>query len=297
MTHTFFAMGTTVTVIIPGLAPAREAGLAGLVGRLFEEQERVFSRFRPGSELSRLNRSVGPTVVSDALCDALSRAARHRAATRGVFDPAVGACLAAAGYDRSFAPGALDREWPAAAPRPPRGWTLDRSARRVEIDPGVELDLGGMVKGLTVDRALDLLPSSAAVDAGGDAALRGDGPEGEGWLVDVEDPRDASRVLVTLRLRGGAIATSASNRRSWRRGTARMHHLINPRTGAPAETDLAQATVLTETAERADVLAKVAFVLGSSDGATFLREVGASGVLVKRDGRVLDVGRLEVCDA
>ena len=129
------------------------------------------------------------------------------------------------------------------------------------------------------------------------AALRGDGPEGEGWLVDVEDPRDASRVLVTLRLRGGAIATSASNRRSWRRGTARMHHLINPRTGAPAETDLAQATVLAETAERADVLAKVAFVLGSSDGATFLRQVGASGVLVKRDGRVLDVGRLEVCDA
>lgn len=294
----FFAMGTTVAVITPGVAPDREAELTRRVARLFEEQEVVFSRFRPGSELSRLNRSVGPTSVSAALFDALSRAAQHHAATRGVFDAALGRCLAAAGYDRSFTPLALDSDRPAAAPpRATRAWRLDPATRRVEIEPGVALDLGGIVKGLTVDRALDLLPATAAVDAGGDAALRGDGPDGDGWWIDVEDPRDATRVLLTLRLRGGAIATSASNRRTWRRGGARMHHLIDPRTGAPARTDLAQATVVAPTAERADVLAKVAFILGSEEGAAFLRRAGAGGVLVNRDGAVRRVGALEIVDA
>jgi thiamine biosynthesis lipoprotein len=136
------------------------------------------------------------------------------------------------------------------------------------------------------------------IDAGGDAALRGEGPDGAGWLVDVEDPADARRVVKTLRIRDRAVATSAPNRRRWRTGAGAAHHLIDPRTGAPASSELAQVTVVAPDAEQADVLAKVAFVLGADEGARWLgRRPGIGGVLVLRDGSSLVVGELEVAHA
>jgi thiamine biosynthesis lipoprotein len=157
--------------------------------------------------------------------------------------------------------------------------------------PGVHIDLGGMVKGRTVDRAGRLLPSPGAVDAGGDAIFLGAGPDGTGWLVDVEDPRDASRSVATLRLSDCAVATSAANRRHWRVGTARVHHIVDPRSQRPAESDLAQATVIAPTAELADVLAKTSFILGARRARAFLERMpGVGGVLVPRAGEVQIVG-------
>lgn len=115
---------------------------------------------------------------------------------------------------------------------------------------------------MAVDRAATLLPKDGAIDAGGDAYLRGSAGDGAGWLVDVEDPFDASCVALTLRLRDAGVATSAPNRRRWLRAGKAMHHLIDPRTGAPAASDLAQMTVVAPTVELADVLAKAAFVAG-----------------------------------
>jgi thiamine biosynthesis lipoprotein len=297
---TFDAMGTSVTVLVPGVDLEDEERLAQEVARLFAASEAVFSRFRRDSELSRLNRARGPFVASDELFGVLSRAKAHAAATSGVFDPAVAKAVVGAGYDRSFAPGRLDGPAPATPANPIHreldAWRLDVETRRVERAPGVELDLGGIVKGFTVDLASALLPACSAVDAGGDAALRGDGPDGEGWLVDVEDPFAPARTLATLRLRNEAIATSAANRRAWRRGARTMHHLIDPRTGAPSEADVAQATVIAPTAELADVLAKAAFILGADAGSELLRASGVRGLLVLRDASVLEVGELEVCD-
>ena len=299
--RTFDAMGTQVTVQVPALAEDAESSITAHVAHLFAQAELVFSRFRPDSELSRLNSAAGPFVVSDLMFDALARAADHARATRGIFDPTVGAALACAGYDRSFAAGELDADAeprrPAIVPLGVDAWTLDPATHTVQLGPGVQLDLGGLVKGLTVDRAAALLRGAGAVDAGGDAVLRGAGPDGEGWLVDVEDPFDPASTVLTFRARDEAVATSAANRRAWRRGGLSMHHLIDPRTGAPADTDLVQATVVAATAERADVLAKVAFVLGVEAGAAFLNEARARAVLVRRDGAVVYVGALEVIDA
>ena len=100
------------------------------------------------------------------------------------------------------------------------------------------------------------VPPNAALDAGGDALLRGTGPDGQGWIVDVEDPADPTREVLTLRVRDRAVATSAPNRRRWRTELGRMHHLIDPGTGRPSESDLAQVTVLADGVEVAEVLAK-----------------------------------------
>lgn len=300
MSASFRAMSTEVTVVAPGLDPAAEAALAGRVRADFAESERRFSRFRADSELGGLHRAAGPVAVSAPLFAALRRARRYFEETAGIFDPAVGGPLAALGYDRSFAPGALDREapGPAAAPASFADVALDPVARTVTLPPGTRLDLGGMIKGHTADRAARRLPDVGAVDAGGDAVLRGAGPDGAGWLVDVEAPGDPDRVLVTLRVRDRAVATSAADRRRWTAGDRVMHHLVDPRTRLPAETDLAQVTVLASSAEHAEVLAKCAFILGREAGRRLLeRSPEVAAVLVRGDGTLELVGQVEVADA
>lgn len=293
---TFRAMNTDVTVMAPDRSEAAERDLAESVAHLFRETERRFSRFLPDSELARLNRARGPITVSADLLALLVRGRALANETDGIFDPGVATAMHACGYDRSFAPGALDRDDEAAevAPASIQLLDIDEAHRRVTRPPHVQVDFGGFLKGLTVDRAAASASGVAVIDAGGDAMLRG-APDGEaGWTVEIEDPRDATRVLATILVRDQAVATSASNRRRWRRGEAEMHHLIDPRTWAPARSDVLQATVVAPTAERADVMAKVAFVRGSETAARELERHGLAGVLVLRDGTLSIVGALEV---
>ena len=297
MTCSFDAMGTRVSVTVAGADPEGEAELARRAALLFARIERRFSRFRAGSELGRLNRGGARFRASASMVRVLTSARRHVERTAGLFDPTIHDALCAAGYDAPFAPGALDREAPAAAPlgRPSfLDVTLEDGA--VTLPPGVRLDLGGLVKGWSADRALEVLPATSAVDAGGDIALSPGGPSGDGWVVDVEDPSDPARTLLTLRVRGGGVATSAVNRRRWRAAGEPQHHLIDPRTSRPARTDLAQVTVLAPTCEDAEVLAKAAFVLGSREGGLLIERAATGGVLVREDGRVLLRGDLEVID-
>lgn len=286
---TFRAMNTDVTISAPALGDADEQRLAQDVARLFAETERRFSRFRDDSELSRLNRATEPVVVSPELLELLLAARAHSARTAGLFDAAIGGALAAAGYDRSFAPGILDRD--ASEPPPLHAQiSIDEPSRRVTRPAGTRLDFGGFLKGRTVDRAAALTAGPVAIDAGGDAMLRG-----ARWLVDVEDPRDARVTLVTLLVEDRAIATSASNRRRWRVGSAVAHHLIDPRTGQPSRSDLAQVTILAPTVERADVMAKVVFLLGAADGAALVaRNDDLGAVLVTETGELRLVGNVKV---
>lgn len=293
---TFRAMSTDVAVSVPLVSERAEGEAAKQVAAVFDRSERRFSRFRVDSELSWLNRASGPVEVSAELFEALWRARAYVECTDGVFDPGVGADLAALGYDRSFVPGGLDRDF--AGPGPARGSLrdvrLDPTTRTVTRPPHVHIDLGGMVKGSTVDRAARLLPDTSAIDAGGDAVLRGAGPDGSGWPVDVEDPFDPTRTLLTLFLRDRAVATTAPNRRRWRVGDREVHHVIDPRIRRPASPDIAQATVVAGTAELADVLAKTVFVLGRRAGRRLLaRYPDVGGVLVGHDGAVSLVGMPE----
>lgn len=293
----FRAMNTEVRVAAPAVSDADEGTLARRIAAVFAARERVCSRFRPDSELAALNCAAGIVRVSAELFEILARAQAYTALTGGLFDPAVGGTLCALGYDRSFSPGELDHDTVA----PPRAHgsmldvVLDAGTRSVCRPPDVHIDLGGFVKGSTVDRAAALLPETGFVDAGGDARLRGAGPDGRGWLVDVEDPHDAGRCLLTLRVRDRALATSAPNRRHWRAGTARVHHLIDPRSRGSAVSDLAQVTIAAPSAELADVLAKTAFFRGARASADLLAHTpGIGAVLVSHEGVAEVVGDLEV---
>lgn len=297
---TFRAMNTEVAVAAPELSDGAERDLALAVERLFRDTELRFSRFLPDSELSQLNRADGPVTVSDELLQLLRCARDHARATGGIFEPTVGGAMRASGYDRSFAPGALDRDAPPAiaARASVAMLDIDEPRHRVTRPPHVQLDFGGFLKGRTVDRAVDraaaLASGVVAVDAGGDAVLRGAPADEPGWSVEIEDPRDPTRLVGTLLVRDRAVATSAANRRRWRRGAQTMHHLVDPRTGAPARSDLVQATIIAPTAELADVMAKVVFVLGAEQGAREIERRELSAVLVLDSGAIRTVGTVEL---
>ena len=235
------------------------AVLAARIAQAVERDEARWSRFRPDSEVARVNASAGrPVPVSSATLDLVEACVYWIRSTGGVFQPLVGGALVAWGYRRSLA----DRKAYAESSPDPRRLDgrprIDRVRRTVQIPAGTRLDLGGIAKSWMACRAAALVRGrcddpAILVDAGGDlVAARGQ------HLVAVEDPRDRhappiARVWVG---EGQGIATSGFGRRRWQNGDGRLaHHLIDPATGAPGPRT--HATVVSDDPVAADVLAKV----------------------------------------
>ena len=242
------------------------------VERLFAEREQRFSRFLPGSELSLVNAAASPQVIVSAeFAQALDHALHAAALTNGLVDPTVGAAITAAGYDRDF-PTITDDARP-ARPVPAGRWREVRvTGTLVTVPPGVALDLNGVVKGLAVDDALALLAGDGFVSAGGDLAVRGS------CVVALPDGE-------TIAVHSGGLATSGSTRRTWLRGGARQHHLIDPFRGEPSRSGWAEVTVSGASCHVADVAAKAAFLLGD-DGPRWLGANRLPGRFVAVDGEV-----------
>ncbi len=281
--RSFKAMGTLVSLAAaPSSDPRAVARAEFAVRRVFEREEARFSRFRPESELSRVNAQAGTWVrVSEPFAELTLGALRAAEETGGRFDPTVLPALKAAGYDRDFKEVAaraehLERDEPddeiLAIRREFRdlmvkdatacgAWReIEIRGDRLRVPEGAELDFGGIAKGWTVDlaaRELSSLPW-AILDAGGDLRIVGATP-GEGLDVAVEDPQANGVEALRLRLRSGALATTSVTVRAWGRG---RHHVIDPATGLPAITPVIQATVWAETCTDAEVWSKAAVLAG-----------------------------------
>lgn len=300
--HRFRAMNTGVAAWLWA-----EPGPADIwlpeVESFFGEVEAELSRFRPDSGLSRLNAAAGqgPQSVSPMLAEVLQMALEERERSQGIFDPTILPALRAAGYDRSFEMlgvagsrlqlGPFNLQ-PATCNLQRVGIDFDHLHKTVELPEGVQIDLGGIAKGWTVDRAAEMLGAwgAALVDAGGDIRATG-APGGKPWPLAVEDPFHPDEDLAVTLLAKGAIATSSVLRRNWQLGGRQMHHLIDPRTGRPSESELVSVSVLASTTARAEVAAKVALILGRNQGRTFIERAGLDALLVDRDGRTEIVGR------
>ncbi len=275
--HAFRAMGTDIDLLVrPSNGGTRDAFVA--VEAEFERLEQIMSRFRPDSELSQLNRA-GALEVSAELAHVIELALAAREQTAGRFDPCVHDALVAAGYDRTFADVAPDGA-DTAQVEPVCGGGVSVDDRRVELEDGAKLDLGGIGKGYAAERAADILAAagSCLVDAGGDVAVRG----GHAWPVGVE----TGEGVVTLALERGALATSGSDRRRWTRDGEERHHLIDPRTGRSAESDILRVTVFAADAVQAEILAKLVFLAGAEEAAAR----NASAIVVTRSGDTIFTG-------
>ena len=285
--HVFPAMGTTVECLLEseaGAEPAFEAVVAE-----FERLEAILSRFRLDSELSRLNRA-GRLEAGPDLLEVTRLALEARERTGGRFDPTVHDALVAAGYDRSFESVALDAPAAATVAFLCKGdVSVDDTARTIELEDDVRLDLGGIGKGYAVDRACALLNATVPclVNAGGDLAVRGR-PRKGCWPIGVETPGGT----ISLALENGALATSGRDRRRWRRDGEELHHLIDPDTGRPSESDLLRVSVAAPSAVDAEVLAKALFLAGEEEAVSEAAELALPAVFVTADGRTVLAGAL-----
>ncbi len=299
-TRQFRAMGTDVGLWLWHADEAVAGQALAQAEQFFIRAEEHLSRFKADSELSRLNRAAGrPCQASPLLFDLVDLALVWRDRTGGIFDPTVLRALIVHGYDRSFEQVARRDGQAGSAPvsRPAGSRVrLNSAERRIWLPTGVGLDLGGIAKGWTVQQAAHRLGrlGPALVDAGGDIACVGVPPAASHWLVGVADPHQPETDLAALTLADEAVATSSLTRRRWQIHGQPAHHLIDPRTGAPAVTDLASVTVVAPHLPDAEIHAKVALILGSAEGVAYLeKQPDVAALLVTAAGDQLKCGPLE----
>jgi thiamine biosynthesis lipoprotein len=263
----FRAMGTDVVAIADDVAGVRD---------WFAAAEGIFSRFLEDSELSRLNSSAeGSVAVSGPLARCLASAQDLRDRTGGLVDPAIGGAVLAWGYDRTFSE-VSDREQSDSVDGIGH-WSIEGNV--VTRRPGVVLDLGGIAKGWTCDKAVTS-GLADVVSAGGDMRSAH-----QDTVAEITDPwgEIAARVV----LGEGGLATSSTTRRQWSVGDTEANHIIDPRRLAPARSPIFSATVTARTAVEAEAGAK-AVLLRGEDGLAWAEQQDwiTAALAVWHDGNV-----------
>lgn len=305
------ALGSTAEIRVS--APEALARARAEVEAVIAAIDQACSRFRPDSELCRLNAVEGRRMrVSTLFLASLRTALRAAALTSGDLDPTIGSALARAGYDRDFQliSARLPHGEEAARQlgfarssrrlrlrilRPSR-WSaieIDQRDCAVRLPRGVQLDLGATAKAFAADLAAAhahrATGAGVLVSLGGDIATAGSAPA-EGWLVRVTDNHRAGLQAPgqMIRLRSGGLATSSKVARAWRSGEATIHHIIDPRTQAPARGPLRTVSVAAAGCTDANIAATAALIRGGA-AARWLGALSLPARLVTIDGRVIGI--------
>jgi thiamine biosynthesis lipoprotein len=293
--HEFRAMNSDILLAAEGVDLALiEKGFSA-AHEFIDQSEQRFTRFSETSELAALNRSAGRWFhASGDMFQVIRQAHQLAQETEGVFNPAILPALKQAGYDRS-----MDE----IKNNPPRMTAtkvieledfrkirLEEAEQAILIPARMQVDLGGIAKGWIAEQTAWTLAECAracAVSAGGDMFLV-NLPKGEpDWEIGLEDPLHPEQNLAVLHVKPGAIATSSVIKRQWRHNGRLQHHLIDPRSGEPAQTEWLSVTVWAESATQAEVYAKVLLIAGSEmAGKLFNNQTDKAYLAVDKQGWV-----------
>jgi thiamine biosynthesis lipoprotein len=304
---------TWSTSVVLRLSDPRELDAARVaVERQLDGIDRACSRFRPDSEIARVNAGAGRAVrVSPLLAEALALALRAARLTDGDVDPTVGSALMLAGYDRDWllldqhrtGPRSEDpsaHEHPCApmvVARAVCGWRsvkFDLAARTVRVPTGFTIDLGATAKAWAADCAAQAAAQTAGCGAlvaiGGDIATSGIAPT-RGWAVHVTDDHrsDHHAPGQAVTIHSGGLATSSTAVRRWRHAGRTMHHIIDPATGAPARGTWRTVSVAAASCADANIATTAALIRAGAAPA-WLARMGVPARLVSDGGRVYTIG-------
>jgi len=281
------AMGTGFVVCLSTPSDEQAQGCFDAACEEIDRLDLTFSRFRPSSELSRLNRHAaeGPVVTDPEVFQLLAAALDIGEKTGGAFDITVGRLTRAWGFDGPR-PGIPEAHELAAA-KEQVGWRnveLDPAWRTVRFTrPGLELDLGAIAKGYAVDRVIEMLRSvgvSALIDAGSSSIAATGEAFGSGWSVSIPSPVDRALPVCEVELGNRALSTSGVRERSFVHQGTVYSHLLDPRgidphdppPAAAAGPQLLQVTLLAPSSMLADALSTAMFVLGHERGSAALAQ-------------------------
>jgi thiamine biosynthesis lipoprotein len=297
-TRTFQAMGSKIFIAADSRDPSVDSEIEKAEG-WFESWEQALSRFRLNSELSELNRHPGVAIkVSDILFQVLVTAQEAEKLSGGIVTPTILPDLLASGYSMDFDSLVSRDSWDivqhAFGPMTSNPINFDRRAHAVTLPYGTQLDFGGIAKGWAAHQTMSRIGKLAPVlvDAGGDIAISGPMSDGSAWPIGVANPFESGNVLELVMVSSGGLATSGRDYRRWKFNDMWRHHIIDPRTRHPADTDVLTATVLADDVMHAEVYAKTALILGSVDGSQWLDQhkdiqymlMLENGIMVKNPG-------------
>ncbi len=292
---TFEVFGTTAVLFVTD--PAATSRARVIADRVLADVDIACSRFRPDSELVRLNAAAAkPLAISATFADLLAAALRAARLTGGDVDPTCARALMGLGYDRDFADVKAAGD---AGPRltgsvgPLPGWRsvhLDRAARRAWLDHGAQIDLGATAKAWAADRCAEQIADSlhcgALVSLGGDVAVAGPPPP-DHWSIRVTNDHAApeSAPGQTVTISSGGLATSSTTVRTWTVGGRRVHHIIDPATGEPARSCWRTVSVAAGTCLDANIASTAAIIRGIA-AVGWLHDLGLPARLVRDDGTI-----------
>jgi FAD:protein FMN transferase len=286
-------MGTRITVEVWAEDRSRADKAIDAVLDEMRHIDDSMSTYKPTSEVSQVNDKAadGPMHISKELFDLLVKAKEYSVITDGAFD----ITYASVGYMYDFRKHVRPDEAQIAKALPAVNYLhviLDPKNQTVQFSQkGVRIDLGGIAKGYSVDRGIDVLKSlgftRAYVGAGGDSRIIGD-RFGEPWVVGIRDPtKGEGNVIARIPLVDAAISTSGDYERFFEEKGVRYHHIIDPHTGHSAS-KVRSATVIGPYATRTDGLSKTAFVLGPEKAMEIYNRLDdIDAIIVKLDGTVV----------
>lgn len=293
--YTGFTLGTYCRIVV-----SSKKGSKNLAEIIFSELDRVYKKFDPNnsnSVVSKINSSNDWVDLDEESFVLIDAALKFSQITEGAFDPALGNLIKLWGFDR------IAEKLPTSVPSQTEieeilkhcgteRVELDSRTRRVKLNDGVKLDLGGIAKGYALDRAYQIAKEidpkcTGFVEAGGDIRILGPKYGSRPWVIGVRDPRNSESAVSYIYLTDGAVATSGDYERYFVVNGIRYHHIFDPKTGYPAK-GAQSVTVIAKDATTADVLSTSGFVMAQEWEYVVLEypRLGGSVLLVGEDSTI-----------
>ena len=257
-----------------------------------ERYEKLLSKTIAGSDVDRINNSGGkPVTVSGETWLLLQDAKKVHEVSDGAFSVTIAPVTALWDFTGGTERMPSAEELAAALPLVDDSRLQMGENNTVTLPEGMMIDLGGIAKGYIADRAAALCRgrcTGAVINLGGNVYVTGEKPDGSAFRVGIRDPQGAENsTKCIVSVRDTSVVTSGVYERFFMKDGVRYHHILNPRTGFPAESDLAGATVVCTSSVLADAVATACIVLGSENAVKLLNTLDLDGLLITVNGNVI----------
>ena len=258
------------------------------IENIYRRWEKIFSRFDPESELSKINRRLGNSVsVSPEMLSISKKALGYYLQTEKLFDPRIIENLERSGYQKDFPKNDFEDLDISEPPKIEGDLAEDIIVKEKEVIFNQRMDFSGIVKGWATDEVALILKNQGwknfLIDSGGDIFIQGKNKNGEDWSIGAEG---ISEDKIVIQASGRGIATSGITRRKWESKGAKFHHLINPLEPGKYSFDLKSVSVVAASTEKADVAAKVLFLMGINEGLKYAQEKNIAVLFLDSRGSV-----------
>lgn len=291
VTRTSLHTITSMTVLTSNEQQAQQA-----IDAAYRELDRLgqmLNFYADDSEIANINKNAGvsPVRVSPETFEIIQKAVFASENTEGAFDATVGPLVKLWDFKKGIVPDKDDIE-DLLDQVGYKNIVLDASAQTVYLkEEGAQIDLGGILKGYAADKASLVLQknglSSGIVTVGGEVRAFGNKPDGTPWIVGIQNPRQKGpndEVIATIALSNRSISTSGDYIKFFEKDGVRYHHILNPKTGYPAE-QCGSVTVIANDGVTADGFSKI-FVLGPEKGLKIAKKVGFDAIFIDCNGKI-----------